>query len=66
MEKGIKTRHVRKDIKVLDKIATVTEHMKRSYVRTKDSAEQAQGHNTNTPEEYAQNKIAGSADIIAP
>lgn len=65
MGKKIKTRHINKDIKVLDKTATAAEHMKRSYVRTKNSAEQTQAQEHATPEEYAQDRIAGSADILA-
>lgn len=34
MDRKIKTRQVHKDIKVLDKTATVTDHVKQSYVRT--------------------------------
>ena len=36
MDRKIKTRQVHKDIKVLDKTVTVTDHVKQSYVRTKD------------------------------
>ena len=42
MGKKIKTRQVHKDIKMLDKVVISTEHMKRTYVRTKDSAERTQ------------------------
>ena len=35
MDRKIKTRQVHKDIKVLDKTVTVTDHVKQSYVRTK-------------------------------
>lgn len=35
MDRKIKTRQVHKDIKVLDKTVTVTDHVKHSYVRTK-------------------------------
>ena len=43
MGRTIKTRHVQKDIKVLDKTVTAAEHMKGAYIRTRDSAEQTQG-----------------------
>ena len=33
MDRKIKTRQVHKDIKVLDKTVTVTDHIKQSYVR---------------------------------
>ena len=42
MGRTIKTRHVQKDIKVLDKTVTAAEHMKGAYIRTRDSAEQTQ------------------------
>ena len=65
MGKEIKTRQVHQNIKALDKTATAAEHMKRSYVRTKNSADQTQAREHATPEEYAQDRIAGSADILA-
>ena len=34
MDRKIKTRQVHKDIKVLDKTATVTDHVKQSYPST--------------------------------
>ena len=37
MDCKIKTRQVHKDIKVLDKTVTVTDHVKQSYVRTKET-----------------------------
>ena len=37
MDRKIKTRQVHKDIKVLDKTVTVTDHVKQSYVRTKEN-----------------------------
>ena len=42
MGRTIKTRHVQKDIKVLDKTVTAAEHMKGAYIRTRDNAEQTQ------------------------
>ena len=42
MGRTIKTRHVQKDIKVLDNTVTAAEHMKGAYIRTRDSAEQTQ------------------------
>ena len=42
MGRTIKTRHVQKDIKVLDKTVTAAERMKGAYIRTRDSAEQTQ------------------------
>ena len=49
MGRTIKTRHVQKDIKVLDKTVTAAEHMKGAYIRTRDSAEQTQGKRTGNP-----------------
>lgn len=59
MAKEIKTRHINRDIKTLDKTVTAAEHMKRSYVRTKESAGQAQEQDS--PDEYAQDKMAQGA-----
>ena len=41
MDRKIKTRQVHKDIKVLDKTVTVTDHVKHSYVRTKETVMQS-------------------------
>ena len=41
MDRKIKTRQVHKDIKVLDKTVTVTDHIKQSYVRTKENVMQS-------------------------
>lgn len=62
MSREIKTRQVRKDIKALDKTVTGMERVKRAYVRTKDSAEQTQVQNHDTPVEYAEDKAAYGAD----
>ncbi len=59
MGRDIKTHQVHTDIKVLDKTAAGMERVKRAYVRTKDGAEHTQAHDT--PEEYAQDKIAEGA-----
>lgn len=40
MAESIKTRPVHKDIKVLNKTVTAAEHMKNTYIRTKNQAEQ--------------------------
>ena len=50
MSKEIKTRQIHKDIKVINKVAVGTERVREAYVRTKESAEQAQ--NKASPEEY--------------
>ena len=65
MSDGIKTRQVRKDIKVLDKAVTASAHMKRAYVRTSDSAGQTQQQGHADPAEYAENKVLHGADRAA-
>lgn len=62
MGKEIKTRHIYKDIKALDKTVTGVERVKRAYVRTKDSAEQTQVQNHDTPVEYAKDNVMYGAD----
>ena len=62
MGKEIKTRHIHKDIKALDKTVTGVERVKRAYVRTKDSAEQTQAQNHDTPVEYAEDNVMYGAD----
>lgn len=59
MGNDIKTRHVTRNIKALDKTATVAEHIRRSYVRTKNNKEHT------APTDYAQEKVAGSAESLA-
>lgn len=59
MGRDIKTHQVHTDIKILDKTAAGMKRVKRVYVRTKDGAKHTQAHDT--PEEYAQEKIAESA-----
>lgn len=62
MAKEIKTHHVNRNIKTLDKTVMAAEHMKRSYVRTKESVGQAQEQDS--PDEYAQDKMAQGAGKI--
>ena len=57
MGRTIKTRHVQKDIKVLDKTVTAAEHMKGAYIRTRDSAEQTQGREQGIPVGYAEDQV---------
>lgn len=61
MDADIKTRKVHRNIKVLDKSATAAERIRQSYVRTKDSTVQTKEHAT--PVEYAEDRVAGGADI---
>ena len=62
MSKEIKTRKVRKDIKVLDKAAMGTEHVKRAYVRTKEQTEETREPAAATPVEDAENQIAAGTE----
>ena len=57
MGRTIKTRHVQKDIKVLDKTVTAAEHMKGAYIRTRDSAEQTQVKEQGNPVGYAEDQV---------
>ena len=57
MGRTIKTRHVQKDIKVLDKTVTAAEHMKGAYIRTRDSAEQTQVKEQGNPVGYAEDQL---------
>ncbi len=54
MASEIKTRIARKDIKAIDKAATIAQHMKHSSVQIKERAEQTQEQREHSPVEYAQ------------
>ena len=56
----IKTRRGRRDIKVLDKSATVVERIRQSHVRTKENTAQTQEHAA--PVEYAGDRVVGGMD----
>ena len=64
MSKEIKTRQVHKDVKALDKTVTGMERVKRAYVRTKETVENAQPQETRhaSPTEYAEDKTERGAD----
>lgn len=67
MDCKIKTRQVHKDIKVLDKTVTVTEHIKQSYVRTKETVMQSTEKSSdreNNPVGYAEDAASKYADRI--
>ena len=67
MERKIKTRQVHKDIKVLDKTVTVTDHIKQSYVRTKENVMQSTerpNDRENNPVGYAEDAASEYADRI--
>jgi len=57
----IKTREKVKDIKVFDRAADVSTHMKNTFVKSKDTAEQTQEPGHNSPSEYATDNISGGA-----
>ena len=57
----IKTREVRRDIKVLDKPAIAAERIRQSHVRTKE--DMAQTKEQATPVEYAEDRVVGGMDI---
>ena len=56
----IKTREVRRDIKVLDKSAIAAERIRQFHVRTKE--EMAQTQEQATPVEYAEDRVVGGMD----
>ena len=67
MDRKIKTRQVHKDIKVLDKTVTVTDHVKQSYVRTKENIMQSTEKSSdreNNPVGYAEDVASEYADRI--
>lgn len=65
MGRTIKTRHVQKDIKVLDKTVTAAEHMKGAYIRTRDSAEQTQVKEPGNPVGYAEDQVMEKGERAA-
>ena len=67
MDCKIKTRQVHKDIKVLDKTVTVTDHVKQSYIRTKENVVQStetSKDRENNPVGYAEDAVSEYADRI--
>ncbi|MDD3833619.1 MAG: CHAP domain-containing protein [Oscillospiraceae bacterium] len=57
----IKTKTTIKDIKVLDKAASGTAHVKNAFIRSKESVESTQDTGYHSPSEYASNNISGKA-----
>jgi len=57
----IKTREQVKDIKAFDRAADVGTHMKNTFVKSKDTAEQTQEPMSNSPSEYATDTVSGGA-----
>lgn len=67
MDRKIKTRQVHKDIKVLDKTITVADHVKQSYVRTKENIKQSTENSrdrNNNPVGYAEDTASEYAERI--
>lgn len=62
---NIKTKTTIKDIKVLDKAASGTAHVKNIFVRSKESAESAQDTDGYSPSEYAPDNVTGKAQDVA-
>ena len=62
----IKTKEsvVGNSIKVLDKSANLSDRMKDSYIRTKQSAEHSYYAEENSPEEYASDKVTETPEAI--
>ena len=60
MDKTIKTRSTKKDIRLLDKSAVASQNIRRSYVRQKENSELQQNDSSDTPVEYAINKVKES------
>lgn len=67
MDRKIKIRQVHKDIKVLDKTVAVTDHLKQSYVRTKENVMQSvetSNDRENNSVGYAEDTASEYADRI--
>jgi hypothetical protein len=68
----IKTKKTVKDIKVFDRAADVSTHMKNAFVKSKEAVEsadrqagQTQDTGHNSPSEYASDKVLGGAKSTA-
>ena len=61
----IKTKNIVKDIKLLDKTASGTAHVKNAFVKSKDAAEGTQQSPYNNAEGYASDKVEGGIKCIA-
>ncbi len=61
----IKTRDaVKGTIKTIDKSAVAAERMKDAFIRTKEKAESSTSPTENSPEEYAADRVTGSAEAV--
>jgi cell wall-associated NlpC family hydrolase/lipopolysaccharide export LptBFGC system permease protein LptF len=65
MPKEIKIKHTVKDIKLLDKAASGTAHVKNAFVKSKDAAESTQQAAHDKAENYASDKMEGGAKSAA-
>ena len=63
--KDIKTKSTAKDIKVFDRAADVSTHVKNTFVKSKDTAEQTQEPGHDSPAEYATENVSDSAKSTA-
>lgn len=63
--KAIKTREVKKDIRVLDKAGTAAERIREATIRTKDAAEHSQSTQETSANDYAVNRTSDYADRAA-
>ena len=63
--KEIKTREVKKDIRVLDKAGTAAERIREATIRTKDAAERSQSPQETSANDYAINRTSDYADRAA-
>lgn len=61
MDKTIKTKSAKKDIRLLDKSAVASQNIRHSYVRQKENSELQQNDSSDTPVEYAINKVKQSS-----
>ena len=65
IRKEIKTREVKKDIRVLDKAGTAAERIREATIRTKDAAERSQSPQETSANDYAVNRTSDYADRAA-
>lgn len=63
--KAIKTREVKKDIRVLDKAGTAAERIREATIRTKDAAERSPSPQETSANDYAVNRTSDYADRAA-
>ena len=55
---------VREPIKVVDQTAAASRHMKEALVKAKEKAKENTPEKEESPEEYASDKITGSAETV--